>query len=79
MAAFCRPQRREVSTSSAAITRSGWDLNSPEPGKIANLAPARAEVVAPVGVAQPDVGEQAGEQRLVDPVGVGRRRPAYPA
>ena len=45
-------------------------LEQAGPGEDREAGVARAEVVAPVGVAQPDVREQPGQQRLVDRVGV---------
>ena len=82
--ATVRANSREVSTSSAAITQRGGFRASGEPGKIMNLAPRaprysrrprppRPAAAAPVSLAQPDLGEQAGEHRDVDAVLVGRR------
>ena len=65
-----RAHSREVSTSSAAITQRGGFFASGEPGKIMNLAPAGAEELAGLGLAQADLAEQAGEHGDVDPVGV---------
>ena len=39
MRATVRANRREVSTSSAVITHSGWARESPEPGQIVNRVP----------------------------------------
>ncbi len=45
---------------------------STEPGREDEPRVARAEVVARVALAQPDVRQQAGQQRGVHPGGVGR-------
>ena len=75
--ALTRANRREVSTSSAAITHAGCLAYSADPGKIANLAP-RAPRYSPRSrrvlllsacldhVLHADVRQQAGEQRGVD-------------
>jgi hypothetical protein len=71
MRAAVRPHSREVSTSSATITHVGWRPRQRRAGEDRELRAARALVLAPALVLEADVGEQAGEQRLVDVVELG--------
>ena len=76
MRALTRAHSRVVSTSSAAITHCGCFLNSAEPGEMPNRAPRAPRYSRFSDVAQADVREQPGEQRLVDAV-AGRPRPEF--
>ena len=64
--AAVRPHSRDVSTSSATITQPAGAAPAPSPGKSAKRAPRAPRYSRRRGVAQADVRQQPGQQRLVD-------------